>query len=87
MTFPGLVYILCFITCTVCATLLVRAWRRTHTRLLLWTAASLVFLAINNFLVVADLLIYPGVDLAFWRSAAALAAGVTLVIGFIWEAE
>lgn len=87
MTFPGLVYILCFVTCTVCATLLIRAWTRTRTRMLLWTAASLVLLAVNNFLVIADLLIFPGADLTTWRSVAALAAGLTLVVGFIWEAE
>jgi hypothetical protein len=87
MTFPGLVYILCFITCTVCATLLAGAWTRTRTRMLLWTAASLVFLALNNFLVVVDVLIFPGTDLMFLRSAAALVAGLTLVVGFIWEAE
>jgi hypothetical protein len=87
MTFPGLVYILCFATCALCATLLVRAWARTRTRMLLWTAASLIVLALNNFLVIADLLIFPDTDLMFWRSAAALTAGLTLVVGFIWEAE
>jgi hypothetical protein len=87
MTFPGLVYILCFVTCTVCATLLMRAWTRTKTRMLLWTAASLVFLALNNFLVIADLLLLPDADLIFWRSTAALVAGLTLIVGFIWEVE
>lgn len=87
MTFPGLVYILCFVTCAACATLLGRAWSRTRTRLLMWSALSLGFLAINNLLVVADLLIFPHTDLSAWRSATALAAGLTLVVGFIWEAE
>lgn len=87
MTFPGIVYILCLITCTMCATMLVRAWMRTRTPLLLWAAASLVFLALNNLLVVADLLVFPDTDLAIWRQLAAFAAGATLVVGFIWEAE
>ncbi len=87
MTFPGMVYILCLITCTMCATMLVRAWLRTRTPLLLWTAASLTFLALNNLLVVADLLIFPDTDLTIWRLLAALAAGGTLIVGFIWEAE
>jgi hypothetical protein len=87
MTFPGLVYVLCFVTCAVCATLLMRGWSRRRTPLLLWAAVSLVLLALNNFLVVVDLLIFPGADLLFWRSLAALAAGMTLIVGFIWESE
>ena len=87
MTFPGAVYILCFVTCVLCAGLLTRAWLRTQTRLLLWTAVSLSFLALNNFLVVADLLLFPDVDLLIWRSLAALAAGVTLIVGLVWESE
>jgi hypothetical protein len=87
MTFPGVVYILCFITCVLCAGLLARAWLRTQTRLLLWTAVSLSFLALNNFLVVLDLLLFPDVDLMTWRSLAALAAGVTLIVGLVWESE
>lgn len=87
MTLPGLVYILCFLTCTVCATLLTRAWVRTKTRLLLWTAVSFVFLALNNFFVIADVLIFPDIDLVLLRYAAALAAGLVLIFGLIWEAE
>lgn len=87
MTFPGAVYILCFVTCVLCAALLTRAWLRTRTRMLLWTAISLSLLALNNFLVVVDLLIFPEANLLLWRSLAALAAGLTLVVGFIWESE
>jgi len=87
MTFPGLVYILCFATCTACAALVARAWFRRRTELLMWTAMSLVFLALNNLLVIADLLILPDLDLSIWRQLAALAAGATLIVGFIWEAE
>lgn len=87
MTLPGLVYTLCFLTCAACATLLTRAWLRTKTRLLLWTATSFVFLAINNFLVIVDLLILPDADLVIFRYAAALAAGLVLIVGLIWEAE
>jgi uncharacterized protein DUF5985 len=87
MTFPGLVYILCFLTCTVCATLLVRGWLRTKTRLLLWTAVSFAFLALNNFFVIADLLIFPGADLVMFRYIAALVAGLVLISGLVWESE
>ena len=87
MSFAGLVYILCFLTCATCAALLARAWVRKRTPLLLWTAASLLLLALNNFFVVTDLLIFPATDFSALRHLTALAAGATLIVGFIWEAE
>ncbi len=85
---PTLVYALCVLTSAVCAWLLVRAYRRTRTRLLLWTAISFVFLAINNLLVFADIVITgPAIDLLWLRYAASLAAVSVLIYGFIWEAE
>jgi hypothetical protein len=87
MTAPGLVYILCFVTCAACAGLLVRSWLRTRTRLLLWTAVSFVFLAVNNFFLFADATLLPDVDLGFFRITAALLAICTLIVGLIWEAE
>jgi hypothetical protein len=87
MSFPGVVYVLCFITCAICTGLLTRAWWRTRTGLLLWTAASFACLALNNFLVVLDLVVFAEIDLSIFRSAAALAAGMVMVVGFIWEAD
>ncbi len=54
MTAPALVYMFCFITCAICAGLLVRSWFKTRTRLLLWIAVSFVCLAVNNFFLFAD---------------------------------
>ena len=85
--FASLVYLLCFATCAACAVLLARSWWRTHTRLLLWTAWSFGFLALNNALVVVDLIFLRDVDLSLYRSLAALVAGLILVIGFVWESE
>lgn len=87
MTAPTLVYLLCVAASATCAVLLVRAYRRTRTRLLLWSALSFVCLAINNFFVVADLLLWPDTNLLAFRYGAALAAGAILIYGFIWEAE
>ncbi len=84
---PTLVYSLCFVTSAMCAFLLVRAYARTQARLLLWSAISFVFLAINNLLVLFDLVFFPDLYLLPWRYAAALAAVATLIYGFIWEAE
>jgi hypothetical protein len=87
MIVPGLVYILCFVTCAVCAGLLVRSWLKTRTRLLLWTAVSFVFLAVNNFLLFADTTLVPDIDLSVFRLSAALLAVCVLIFGLIWEAE
>ena len=88
MTAPALVYILCFITCAVCAVLLVRSWLKTRTRLLLWTAISFVFLAINNFFLLADTtLTPPEMDLTALRQISALVAVAILIFGLVWEAE
>jgi hypothetical protein len=45
------------------------------------------FLALNNLLVVADILIFPTYDLGAWRQAAGFAAVCVLLFGFVWEAE
>lgn len=88
MTGPQVVYLLCVVTSVLCAGLLVRAYLRTRTRLLLWSAVAFVFLALNNTLVFFDLVVVgPTVDLLPYRYAAALAAACVLIYGFIWEAE
>ncbi len=87
MSGPALVYLLCFGTCALCAILLVRSWLKTRTRLLLWTAISFVFLAVNNFFLFADTTLFQDVDLSFFRFAGALTGVGVLIIGLIWEAE
>jgi len=84
----ALVYALCLLTSALCAALLVRAYARTRTRLLLWTAISFVFLALNNLLVFVDLVVTgPAMDLLALRYAATLAAVCMLIYGFIWESD
>lgn len=84
---PSLVYALCLATSAACAVLLLHAWRQTRSRLLFWTALGFVFLAVNNLILVADLILLPSVDLWAWRQAASAAAIGVLLYGFIWEAE
>jgi hypothetical protein len=87
MNAPALVYILCFVTCAVCALLLVRSWVKTRTRLLLWVAVSFVFLAINNFFLFADTTLLPDIDLSPFRIGSAVVAVTILIFGLVWEAE
>jgi hypothetical protein len=81
------VYLLCLITSIACAALLVRSYMRSKARVLLWSAACFVLLAVNNLLVVADILVFPTIDLADFRNVSSLAAVATLLYGFIWELD
>jgi hypothetical protein len=82
-----IVYFLCFVTSAGCGWLLVRSYFRTRTALLLWTAACFVFLALNSFLVVIDLVFLPDIDLRLARLGASVVALATLLYGFIWEID
>jgi hypothetical protein len=83
-----LVYILCFLTSALCAGLLVRGYTRSRSRILLWSAACFVLLAMNNLLAVVDLVLLPTqVDLSAARIGSSLAGVLVLLYGFIWETD
>lgn len=84
---PTIVYLLCFLTSTACALLLARAYRRTAARLLLWSAASFVLLALNNLSLVLDLVVFPATDFRLVRHCFALGAVAVLLFGFIWDLD
>jgi hypothetical protein len=81
------VYILCGLTSIMCAALLIRSYKRTRIRLLLWSSVCFVGLALNNILLCIDLLLVPTIDLSAWRAAAALAGLMALIAGLIWESS
>lgn len=83
--FPTLVYTLCFVTSAVCATLLVRNYGRTRSRLLLWSAVCFVLLAANNLIVIVDMLVLPQSDFRPFRLVLSLAAVSVLLFGFVWS--
>jgi len=87
LVWPAAVYVLCLATSAVCAWLLVRNYGRSKTRLLLWSAACFVLLALNNLAMVIDILILPEVDMTTLRVFASLAGVSTLLFGFIWEVD
>jgi hypothetical protein len=82
-----IVYCLCFATSAGCGALLVRSYLRTRAKLLLWTASCFVLLALNNFLVVLDMVLLPDIDFQFPRLLANVAALGTLIYGFVWEID
>ena len=86
--FQSAVYLLCFATSIACLVLLIRSYRRTHTRLLLWSALCFVFLSLNNLLLFIDVVVLPTeVDLLPLRQITSIAAVGVLLWGFIWEAD
>jgi ABC-type nickel/cobalt efflux system permease component RcnA len=85
--FPTLVYSLCFATSTLCAFLLGRSFRRTRSRLLFWSALCFGLLAVVNFVVVLDMLVYPEIDFRPLRLWLSLVAVAVLLFGFIWDED
>ena len=81
------VYILSAVTSVACAWLLLRAYARTRTRLLLWSGLCFVGFGLNNIALVVDRLVVPDTDLATWRLVPAAAGILLLVYGLVWDAE
>lgn len=85
--FPTVVYVLCFLTSGMCAGLLGRSYARTANRLLLWSSVCFALLALNNLVVIFDLVLWPEKDFRLLRLVLALAATCSLLWGFVWEVE
>jgi hypothetical protein len=81
------VYLLCALTSLGCAVLLLRAFRRRRTRLLLWSSLCFVGMSVNNALLFVDLVVVPAIDLSFWRNGTAVVAMLVLVFGLIWDVD
>ncbi len=81
------VYMLCALTSLLCMGLLLRAFFRTRSRMLLWSALCFVGLAANNLLLFVDLVLLPETDLSILRHLTSLGALAVLLYGFIWETE
>ena len=84
------VYILCALTALACTVLLVRGYRRSRARFLLWSSLCFLALALNNVMLFVDKVIYAETEmpaLALARTGVALVGLAILVYGLIWDAE
>lgn len=80
------VYLLCMLTSAFCALLLLREYRRSRARLLLWSSLSFVGWALNNALLFMDLVVFVNVvDLSLARATTALVAVSLLLYGLVWD--
>lgn len=78
------VYLLCAVTSLVCAGLLVRSYRRSRMKLILWTSLCFMGLALNNVLLFIDLAIIPeDADLRILRNLTGVGALAILLYGMI----
>jgi hypothetical protein len=86
--FPGAVYLLCFITSAACAWLLMRSYLKVRSNMLFWSALCFGLLALNNLIVIIDLMVVPpDIDLGVYRLMASLLAIGLLLFGFIWRGD
>lgn len=79
--------ILGILTVALCAFLLLRAYMKSRTRLLLWSGLCFVGLTLSNILLVIDLAVVPNVSLYFWRQTTAAASVLLLLYGLIFESD
>lgn len=87
MTAAAVVYILCALTSLTCAILLLRGWRCSRARLLLWSGLCFAGLSVNNALLLVDMIFIPDRDLGLLRNLVGLISVSLLLFGLIWEAE
>jgi hypothetical protein len=84
----AIIYTLCALTALACAVLLLQGYRRSGSRLLFWSGLCFAGLALNNALVVVDLVLLPTqVSLFLLRNSVALGSLLLLLYGLVWESE
>jgi hypothetical protein len=82
------VYILCALTAVACAVLLLRAYRSSQSRLLLWSGLCFAGLALSNIMLFIDLSVLgDAMDLYLPRVLTTLASVSILLYGLIWDAS
>ena len=76
----------CALTSFACALLLLRSYRQSHHRLLLWSGLCFVGLALNNGMLVLDrVIIGARMDLSLLTKVPAVLGLGLFVIGLVWE--
>jgi hypothetical protein len=83
----GAVYLLCAATSFLCTVMLLRGYRSTHVRLLLWSGLCFLGLTLDNVLLYADLYIVPDYRLDVWRKLPGFIAISLLIVGLVWESK
>ena len=83
----AIIYGLCALTAVACTWMLLRAYPRGRSHLLLWSGLCFAGLSATNLLLVFDKLVFTTVDLSPWRNGLSLLSMCVLLYGLIWDAE
>lgn len=86
--FVQAVYLLCAATSIVCALLLLRGYRISKARLLLWSGLCFGFLAVENVLLIVDYVVFPEIALTTineLRRYIALCGLSLLIFGLVFD--
>lgn len=81
------IFAACALTAMLSAWLLLRAYFRGGTRLLLWSGLCFAGLTLNNLLLVLDKTVYSAIDLSIPRLLVALISLLLLVGGMVMEGD
>jgi hypothetical protein len=65
--------------------MLLRGYRKSGVRLLLWSGLCFLGFTLNNFFLVLDLSVYPELDLSLFRNIPALIGLGLLIFGLVWD--
>jgi hypothetical protein len=80
-------YILTCVTTLFCAVLLLRGFKRVRKRLLLWSGLCFLGLTLANAFVIADLILFPSMDLYTYRLGSTAVSMVLILYGLIGESR
>ena len=81
----GLIYLLCAASALACGVLVLRGFRRSGVRLLLWCGLFFLSLALENIILFIDLILVPEMDLFLLRTSVALIGVTLLLVGLVWD--
>lgn len=80
-------YVLIVIICLICTLLLFRGYRKSGMRLLFWSTVCFMWLTLANITLLADIHVFPSIDLRLIRILFSLTGVLSLLYGFVWEGE
>lgn len=81
------IYVLCALTALACCLLLLRGYRRSGVRLLLWCGLCFLALTLENVILFIDLVMVPERDLSPYHFVTAGLGAAVLLYGLIWEVK
>lgn len=81
------VYVLCALTSMACTVLLLRGYRRSRARLLLWSGLCFACFALSNVLLIIDVRVLPERDLSVVRTLPSVVGVALLLYGLVWDAK